>query len=237
MGSLIGLGGLKESGKDAVADWLVENKNFVKFGMSDDLNAAMLILNPWIKPSFPVYVGARRLKTWEPIRYRELHDAVGYVEAKRHDEVRIFLQDLGTGVGRNMLGEDIWVDAVRRKILEELDAGKNVVLTALRFPNELAMFDDIPGITAWVERSAESRSKGLKEPLSTWSTTEASEAATEAHRATESHVSENSVNASQFDIVINNDGTLEELYAKAEDLASQALSAPRVSQFFPVYDR
>jgi hypothetical protein len=42
---------------------------------------------------------------------------------------------MGTEVGRNIFGENCWIDIAQRKI-EALPPGSKVVITDIRFPNE-----------------------------------------------------------------------------------------------------
>ncbi|UOE45975.1 hypothetical protein [Agromyces larvae] len=175
-GRLIGLGGKLRAGKDAVADHLVDAHGFVKVGMSDALHEAMLALDPIVEVADI------------EIRYSEAITAFGYVETKaRFPEARRLLQALGTEVGRNMLGENVWVNAMERKVNAILADGKSVACTGLRFPNEIDKVNEMGGTTVWVERP------GLLE----------TSAAT--------HASENSVGPDIFDHILVNDGTLEDL--------------------------
>jgi hypothetical protein len=198
---LLGLGGKLRAGKDAVGDYLAENKNFVKLGMSDALNEALLKLDPWI----PV-VGERVVEHWETeeesgtkyyyegdwLRYRKFHELLGYVEAKKNPEVRRLLQVLGTEVGREMIDPDVWVKIAEAKIKKLWSEGHNVVITAVRFPNELEMIARLGGTTVWVERPEEAR--GVSEGVNG------------------AHASETSVSRDDFDLTIDNTGTLEDLY-------------------------
>lgn len=54
------------------------------------------------------------------------------------------LQILGTEYGRKKLGENVWVDAVRRRVNKHLEAHSKgfVVIDDCRFPNELEAFHD-----------------------------------------------------------------------------------------------
>lgn len=201
-GRLIGLGGRMRAGKDAVGDYLAQEHGFEKMGMSDALNDALLKLNPYVpvETEFEFWTGygteeqesAGKVYDWVP--YAELHEEVGYVEAKKNPEVRRLLQALGTEVGREMLGENVWVEIAEKKILEHWRSGRDVVITALRFPNELEMLERLGGTSVWIERPGEETSMG-----------ELSE-----------HASENSVEPKDFDYVLMNDGTLDQLYRKVE---------------------
>lgn len=181
---LIGLGGKLGSGKDEVADELCRAHGYVKIGMSDILNHALLALDPWVE----------YYREDEPERYSEYIKRHGYVEAKKNSEVRRLLQVLGTEVGRNMLGENIWVDATEARIYDFWARDKGVIVTGIRYPNELEMINALGGLSAWVSRPG--------------------------HEATGSHASETSVNPEHFGQIILNDGSLEDLYDKARCLSS-----------------
>lgn len=183
---LIGLGGKLRSGKDAFADYLVEHHGYVKMGMSDVLHESAMAMNPII------HVGDR-----DVFRYQDVTAELGYVAAKEeYPEYRAFLQRMGTEFGRNILGEHTWVGLTMSRILDQFEQGSDVVVTGIRFPNELQMIRDIGGRSIWINRP------GL--------------VTAEAHAQ---HASETGVTAEDFDIVIQNDGDLDELYAKAKVLA------------------
>jgi len=119
----IGLTGYAESGKDEVADQLVEEFGFVKVNMSDALDRYLLILNPIVSKSGTNYATIRR--------------AYSYVDAKRIPEVRRLLQCLGTEVGR-AIDPDVWV----KELEKEASKHEHVVTTGIRYVNEVT-----PGMT------------------------------------------------------------------------------------------
>lgn len=229
---LIGIGGLLRSGKDTVADHLVEHHGFVKMGMSEPLNDAMLTLNPWISLDHhvwdipfeggPVNIWWRRGQT---VKYQALHEWAGYTKAKEQKEVREFLQLLGTDVGRNMISDTVWVDIAQRNAVAHLKAGRSVILTGMRFPNELTMIEKAGGATVWVDRSA----PDLITPGGSVAGTYA-------------HASENSVRPQDFKHILLNHGSLEELYDLAEALISRlttlnpVISPVQVDSTWPKYD-
>ena len=219
---LVALGGRLRAGKDAVGDYLAREHGFVKVGMSDALAEALYVLNPLVVTDYPERVGRfRTTTTWEPIRYRDLVDAVGYADAKKHEEVRRLLQVLGTDVGRDMISKDVWTTIMRRKILDLLGEGKSVVVTAIRFENELELVRDMHAATVWIDREESLRlSEPLKESWLGEGTNDEEEDGTEAHRAAESiilsHASESGLDKESFGYWIHNNGTLEELYENVE---------------------
>lgn len=232
-GKLIGLGGKLRAGKDAVADYLEWEHGYVKLGMSDALNEALLKLNPWIPRELYGPVPGTTVPNW-PIRYKDLHDIEGYVEAKKNPEVRRLLQVLGTEVGRDMIDPDVWVRIAEKKIREHWANGKSVVITAMRFPNEIEMLNRLGGFSAWIERPDEQRfytTPGTDVNIS-------------------QHASENSVSAKDFQYVLNNDGTLKQLYRKVEKRLIEREGTETVyatvdfmgqpamnAEFYPPYDR
>lgn len=196
---IIGIGGWMTSGKDRLADFLVEDHGYGKTFMSEALNEAVIALHihggPWVRldhSESPPPLRAVRWSEGEFVRYAELVEAVGYTAAKRHSDVRAYLQGLGTEVGRHMLGEDTWVNVAARKV-EQLHEYGPVVITGIRYPNELDMVRRLGGTAVWVSRP------GLGAPAS-------------------SHTSETSLGAEDFDLVVYNDGTLEDLRHEAARL-------------------
>jgi hypothetical protein len=190
-GALIGIGGLLYAGKDAVGDYLVDEHDWAKLGMSDSLNLALLTLNPMI----PCNVVEGQLVSEGHIRgefvpYQYLHREIGYVEAKKNPEVRRLLQALGTEVGRELIDNNVWVDMTRRRIRTLRAEGVSVIVTGMRFPNELDMIREEGGELWWVSRPGVEGGNTL----------------------TGSHASENSVGAQDFDTIIPNVGTLEDLH-------------------------
>jgi len=122
----IGLTGYAETGKDAVADQLVEEFGFVKINMSDALDKYLRILNPYIAAT--IGFGGAILA----VRYVDLVETVGYVEAKKHPEVRRLLQTLGTEVGRS-IDPLVWV----KELAKEAAKHDRVVTTGIRYRNEV----------------------------------------------------------------------------------------------------
>lgn len=185
---LIGLGGLLRSGKDTFADYLVEEHGYVKLNMSEPLHEAMLKLDPiidWAEDRF----GQRG--SWT---YSNEIDRVGYTAAKKNPEVRRLLQVLGTEIGRQMFGENVWVDLAGKQIDAVRAEGKPVVITGIRYPNEIQMIRGRKGRAIWVDRG------GVP---------------------TSDHPSENSVKAEDFDQIVHNISTLGHLYEVADIIASK----------------
>lgn len=181
--NVVGLGGYLRSGKDTVADRLVELHGYTKLGMSDPLLDMALVLDPII----PTPGGMERLTN--------IVNIVGYVQAKQYPEVRRFLQQLGTEVGRNMIDQDLWVNLASRRIAGILEEGGKVVLTGVRFRNELELVAGRwKGATIWVDRPS------VRPPENN-----------------SLHASEASLSEKDFQYVMENSSSLQDLYTQTDD--------------------
>ena len=116
--SVIGIGYKAQSGKDTIADFLVENTGYVKLSMSDPLKELVLDLSEDTKT---------------------LVSAVGWERAKRYgDWVRPELQHIGTTMKKHF-GEDFWAEQMRDRIAAQHELGYDVVIPDVRFLSEVAM--------------------------------------------------------------------------------------------------
>lgn len=196
-GTFIGLGGRLAAGKDVVADHLVEKHGFIKIGMSDPLLRILVIVDPWVpvapKPGDYEYGTEGRF-----VRASRLVATVGYVEAKKNPEVRRLLQMIGDNAGRRIHGEDVWVDYHARTIEPQLEFGVNVVLTGVRYPNEVELVRRLGGTSLWVHRP---------------------DNATDPQAA--AHESENSVAPDDFDYTILNNRTIADLHEATDNLVAE----------------
>lgn len=120
----------------------------------------------------------------EILRVQDIVDSVGWDKAKvEYEEIRGLLQRLGTEAGRQIIDENLWVGMGEDKIER---ANGPVVVTDCRFPNEIALIRRRKGLMIWVER--------------------------EGVGAVNSHASEHSVTKADCDLVLTNNGTIEDLY-------------------------
>lgn len=208
---LVGMGGLKGHGKDAFADYLAQDHGYFKTFMSEPLTQALSLIGPrgpWVRLDFDVPGGAR---AGEFIRYAALVELVGYTDAKKHRDAREYLQGLGTEVGRNMIGESTWTDIALEKIRTARAAGHPVVITGIRYPNELELIRGLGGLNVWIDRPQQAPQA---HPL-----TDAIDEALGIKDSTETHSSETTLSAEDFDAVIENYGSLDDLRATAQRFA------------------
>lgn len=144
---IVSLSGYATVGKDECAKQL-EPYGWERLSFADTIRDCLYALNPAVElykdfyeDSFNDFYRFKRIK--------EIVDKYGWDKVKNNKlEVRHLLQRLGTEVGRDILGENIWVDATFAKMQD----GKKYVITDARFPNELAACKLYNATTIWVER-------------------------------------------------------------------------------------
>lgn len=111
----------------------------------------------------------------------------GYKSTPHGDEIRQLLQRLGTECGRQIISDDIWVNLA----LKNMESTKDYVITDCRFPNEAEAIITYGGEIWRINRPGVS--------------------------AVNAHPSETSLDHWDFDVVIENDGTLDEFKKKVKD--------------------
>ena len=138
---IIGLAGYAQSGKDTVAQILVDNYGFRRIAFADKVREFVYELDFPMDPSFAETVGLQNIV-----------EVSGWDEAKQHKDVRALLQNLGVGA-RKVFGENFWV----KQALREFSPEEKIVITDVRFPNEAEMVKRLngqmwrvirPGVTA-----------------------------------------------------------------------------------------
>lgn len=197
MTNLIGLSGYAQSGKDTAALTLIE-LGYERRAFADKLKALALYLNPIVDAHVEGYgycdLGCCGPEVELELLASKLGTEVDWDRAKRHDEVRSLLQRLGVGA-REILGDSVWIDAALHGLP---DSTKNVVVTDLRFRNEADAIRGIGGKVFRVERAGVGPVNG--------------------------HVTETALDDYDFDAVIYNNGTIEDLHVMVRNLASVGVS-------------
>jgi len=129
---IIGVSGYAQAGKDTFADILVAHYGFKKISFADKLRECLAALNPVVD------VEGKYSRPPHLMRYNEAIAHYGYPVAKSlFPEIRVLLQRFGTEVGRDLLGNDVWVEAFLESI--NYDLNQNIVIPDVRFKNEAEM--------------------------------------------------------------------------------------------------
>jgi hypothetical protein len=201
---IIGVCGFIGSGKDTVADYLVNFHEFRRESFASTLKDAVSAVFGWDRTMIEG-------RTKEAREWREQVDP-WWAERLAMPTLtpRWVLQYWGTEVCRRGFHNDIWIASLENKLRNSKD---DVVISDCRFPNEIKSIKNAGGKIVWVKRGE----------LPIWYNT-----AIEANRGNNVAINDlkmNKVHASEtawvgtnFDIEIDNNGTIEELYAQLKTL-------------------
>jgi len=133
---IIGMCGLIGTGKDTVADVLVNEYNFQKISFADKLKDGVATVFGWDRQMLE---GA----TDESRKWREATDTFWSKEVGKDITPRLVLQLFGTDCMRNGFFDGIWVSLVKQEILN--NPKNHYVLPDVRFENEAKMIKSING--------------------------------------------------------------------------------------------
>lgn len=200
----IALMGKARSGKDSVAGRLCEAHGYARVAFADPLKEHALRVNPIIgteeRESWDVVYGENVCVTEAvTLRLADVVARLGWERAKdEYPEVRRFLQELGQGVRE--LDPGFWISVALRSIGKHLDAGTPVVVSDVRYPNEVDTLRAAGFRIVRIVRPADARTL------------------TPAERAAAQHDSETALDGEVPDVLIYNGGSLAELIQRADAL-------------------
>ena len=196
---IVGICGAIGSGKDTIAQYICDSRGFVRVSMAAALKDAAAIIFGWDRDMLEGITRDHRAR-------REEVDSFWAERLGRPDfSPRAALQILGTELFRNNFHSETWVIAAERKIMQS----KNVVISDIRFPNEVEMIRRHNG-QIWHVRKGE-------DPV-WWQCAKDHIVGTDSMYVNypNVHNSEWAWANTDFDIVIDNNDTLAALYSKVE---------------------
>lgn len=140
---IIGITGLAGAGKDTTAMYIMKKyKSYKKVSFASRLKDMTAELYHWDRKKLEGITESDR-------KWREKEDTKLSKVFNRRITPRHELQLLGTGL-RNILQRDFWTCSVKNEILTK--KLKNVVITDVRFPDEIEMIRSLGGIIIEVQR-------------------------------------------------------------------------------------
>ena len=176
---IIGILGFKQSGKDTIGNFLVEKYNFRKTAFAHNLKKAVSII--FDIPEELCFGSEEDKNQLTRVKWSDLQD-IEYKDPKidlQFLSVREVLKLFATEVCRAKI-PDIWTKFINL-------SGDRVVVTDVRFPNEVELIKNNGGVLLEVTRPG---------------------------TAASNHASEKKLSDNLIDYSIANDGTIEELYLK-----------------------
>ena len=183
---LIGIVGLIGSGKDTVAERLVQQHGYIKDSFAKSLKDAVAAMFNWDREMLEGDTTSSR-------HWREQPDAYWSERLGKPVTPRWVLQHFGTEVMRGQMYDGIWLDSCMGRY-----KGQNTVISDTRFINEIKTIKAHGGIIVCVARGELPTKKSMQEKGA--------------------HQSEWDWLEHDYDITIENNGTLEDLYNKVDDL-------------------
>jgi hypothetical protein len=140
---IVGFVGFIGSGKDTAADYLVNFHEFRRDSFANTLKDAVANVFGWDR----VLLEGR---TKEAREWREKVDT-WWAERLNMPNLtpRLMLQLWGTEVCRNGFHDDIWIASLENKMRK---TGDNIVISDVRFPNEIKAIHNAGGIVVRIKR-------------------------------------------------------------------------------------
>ena len=207
MSQIIGIVGFIGSGKDTVADYLVNFHQFRRESFANSLKAAVSQVFGWDRELLEGRTNQSRI-------WRETKDEWWSKRLGCDVTPRWVLQYWGTEVVRKGFHDDMWVASLENRLRSSTD---DIVITDGRFPNEIKAIRNAGGKVVRIKRGPEPEWFNDAKSMNKGATRNTSWALSK-HRIDQLgvHASETAWVGQKFDVVLNNSGTIEELYQQIE---------------------
>lgn len=195
---IIGICGLIGSGKDTAADYLVNFHEFKRESFAASLKDAVAAVFGW----------DREMLEGRTKASREWREQVDEWWAARlsipHLTPRWVLQYWGTDVLRGHFHDDIWIASVEHKVRQSKDS---IVITDCRFPNEIKGLKEQGAKIVWIQRGIIPHWYSIAEQAN-----RGDNKAAQWLKENDIHASETSWAGTQFDLVVDNNSSIDALY-------------------------
>ena len=200
---IIGIAGFIGSGKDTAANYLVGWHGFRRDSFAGALKDAVAAVFGWDRELLEGHTAESR--AWRETVDTWWSDRLGIPQLTP----RWVLQQWGTEVCRKSFHDDIWIAALENRLRTRTG---HTVISDVRFPNEIATIKKQGGLIVWVNRGE------LPEWHDIALETVAGRFDHMARAYPEVHASEWAWVGTKFDAIIDNNGSVEELYAQLKNL-------------------
>ena len=201
---IVGFLGFIGSGKDTAADYLVNFHGFRRDSFANTLKDAVAAVFGW----------DRTLLEGRTNESRQWREQVDTWWAERlsipHLTPRWILQHWGTEVCRIGFHDDIWIASLENKLRKTKD---NIVISDVRFPNEIRAIHNAGGLVVRVKRGPDPDWYSLAVAAN-----KGHQWAIDELKKLTIHSSETSWIGCNIDLIINNEGTIEELFSNLNNV-------------------
>ena len=215
---IIGVCGFIGSGKDTVADYLANFHEYRRESFANSLKDAVAQVFGWDRTLLEGRTKSAR-------EWREQVDPWWSVRlAMPQLTPRWVLQNWGTEVCRRAFHDDIWIASLENKLRSSTD---DIVISDCRFPNEIKSIKNAGGIVVRVKRGDDPDWYDAAESVNRGETGNMNWALSKQRLATERiHASETAWVGTNFDAVLFNNASIEDLYGQIRAVISPELDHP-----------
>lgn len=212
---IIGFVGFIGSGKDTAADYLVNEFGFRRESFANTLKDAVAAVFGWDRTLLEG-------RTKEAREWREQPDEWWSRRLDKNVTPRWVLQHWGTDLCRKYFHDDIWIASLENKMRKTKD---NIVISDVRFPNEIKAIHNAGGIVVRVKRGDDPEwyqdavNMNAGPQNMSWAI---SKMRMEQRKI---HASETAWVGGAIDNTIDNNGTIDDLFAQIRSLVEDQLVA------------
>jgi hypothetical protein len=213
---IIGVCGLIGAGKDTVADYLVNIHQFRRESFASTLKDALSAIFGWDRELLEG-------RTKHSRAWREQVDPWWAERLNMPDLTpRWVLQYWGTEVVRKGFHDNTWIASLENKLRQSRD---DIVISDCRFPNEIQAIKSAGGVVIKAHRGPNPDWYSLAETVNfgpqhtSWAT---SKIALEKYKV---HDSETAWIGTKFDVELDNNGTMDNLYNQINNLVQDLRGA------------
>jgi len=212
---IIGFVGFIGSGKDTAADYLVNFHGYRRDSFANTLKDAVAAVFGWDR----VLLEGR---TKEAREWREQRDEWWSNRLGKDITPRHILQYWGTEVCRQGFHDDIWIASLENKMRK---TGDNIVISDVRFPNEIKAIKSAGGKVVRVVRGDDPEWYQDAWNVNQGPTNMSWSISKMRMEQRKIHASETAWIGKGIDLEIDNNGTIDQLFAQIKNLVSEPLDA------------
>ncbi len=212
---IIGICGFIGSGTDTIADNSVDLHGFLRESFANSLKDAVAQVFGWDRTMLEG-------RTKQAREWREQRDEWWSERLGMDVTPRSILQYWGTDVLRKNFHDGIWIASLENKLRTSRD---DIVISDCRFPNEILSIKRAGGLVVRVVRGPEPKWYDHAVNYNAGPTNVGWSIGKEMLARSKVHPSESSWVGTDFDYVLDNNGTLDHLYQQVKNLATSPLVA------------
>lgn len=210
---IIGICGFIGSGKDTIADYLVNLHGFRRESFANSLKDAVAQVFGWDRTMLEG-------RTKQSREWRDQRDEWWSQRLDKDITPRYVLQQWGTEVCRRGFHDDIWIASLENKLRNSRD---DIVISDCRFPNEIKSIKRAGGMVVRVVRGPEPEWYEDAVNVNAGRSNMSWMISKTRMEKLGIHASETAWVGTEFDAVLDNNGSLDDLYHQVKNLVQDPL--------------